>query len=119
MAEGAKPVKRPRPAGRSAPRRVGATAPRAPRAPRPKGAPAPALPDAAAAPVRSRAIRLQRPARRVIAFSGANTLLGRSLIGLYEEDERVGKILAIDIQVPPTAAAKTRFYKIDLTQPAV
>lgn len=46
-------------------------------------------------------------------------MLGRNLIGLYEEEDRVGKILAIDVQSPPTAGAKTRFYKLDLTQPNV
>lgn len=55
----------------------------------------------------------------MIAFTGANTLIGRSLIGLYEEDPRIGKIVALDVQLPPTAGAKTRFYKVDLTTPAV
>jgi UDP-glucose 4-epimerase len=55
----------------------------------------------------------------VIAFTGANTLIGRNLIGLYEDDPRVGKIVALDVQLPPTAGAKTRFYKVDLTAPQV
>lgn len=64
-------------------------------------------------------LRVRGPRRHVIAFTGANTLIGRNLIGLYEEDPRVGKIVALDVQLPPTAGAKTRFYKIDLTTPAV
>lgn len=67
----------------------------------------------------ARALRVRAPRRRVIAFTGANTLLGKNLIGLYEQDPRVGKIVALDVQLPPTAGAKTRFYKIDLTTPAV
>jgi UDP-glucose 4-epimerase len=57
--------------------------------------------------------------RRVIAITGADAFLGRNLIGLLEEDDRVGKILAIDIKRPPTAGHKTRYYNIDLTQPTV
>jgi len=60
-----------------------------------------------------------RPARRTIAITGADAFLGRNLIGLLEDDDRVGRILAIDVKNPPTAGAKTRFYKIDLTQPNV
>ena len=55
----------------------------------------------------------------MLAFTGANTIVGRNLIGLYEEDARVGKIVALDVQLPPTAGAKTRFYKIDLTAAGV
>lgn len=60
-----------------------------------------------------------RAARRAIAITGADAFLGRNLIGLLEDDDRVGKILAIDIKQPPTAGRKTRFYKVDLTQPTV
>jgi UDP-glucose 4-epimerase len=62
--------------------------------------------------------RVPRP-RRTIALTGADGFLGRNLIGLLEDDERVGKILAIDIKNPPTGGRKTRFYKVDLTQPTV
>lgn len=63
---------------------------------------------------------LTRPprSRRVIALTGADTFLGRNLIGLLEEDERIGRIVAIDIKTPMTAGAKTRMYEVDLTQPA-
>jgi UDP-glucose 4-epimerase len=58
-------------------------------------------------------------ARRTVALTGADAFLGRNLIGLLEDDDRVGKILAIDVKNPPTAGRKTRFYKVDLTQPTV
>lgn len=57
--------------------------------------------------------------RRTVALTGADAFLGRNLIGLLEEDDRIGKILAIDIKNPPTAGRKTRFYNVDLTQPTV
>jgi UDP-glucose 4-epimerase len=62
--------------------------------------------------------RTARP-RRTVALTGADAFLGRNLVGLLEEDDRVGKILAIDVKNPPTAGRKTRFYKVDLTQPTV
>lgn len=67
----------------------------------------------------SREVALTRPTRprRVIALTGADTFLGRNLIGLLEEDERVGRIVAIDVKTPITAGAKTRMYEVDLTQP--
>jgi UDP-glucose 4-epimerase len=57
--------------------------------------------------------------RRTVALTGADAFLGRNLIGLLEDDDRIGKILAIDVKNPPTAGRKTRFYKVDLTQPSV
>ena len=62
--------------------------------------------------------RIGRP-RRTVAITGADAFLGRNLIGLLEEDDRIGKILAIDVKNPPTAGRKTRFYNVDLTQPTV
>ncbi|MEI8258771.1 MAG: NAD-dependent epimerase/dehydratase family protein [Deltaproteobacteria bacterium] len=57
--------------------------------------------------------------RRTVALTGADAFLGRNLIGLLEEDDQIGKILAIDVKNPPTAGRKTRFYNVDLTQPTV
>src|SRR4026207_574004 len=89
-------------------------APRRPRAP--NGAKK--TPRAAAAPPPpGRARRARR--RRVIALTGVNALIGRNLVGLYEEDPRVGKIVALDVALPQTAGAKTRFYKPDLTNAGV
>src|SRR5262245_34095731 len=65
------------------------------------------------------ASRLVRPARakRTIAITGAASFLGRNLVGLLEEDERVGSIVALDLSAPITAGAKTRAYEVDLTSP--
>jgi UDP-glucose 4-epimerase len=54
---------------------------------------------------------------RVVAVTGAAGFLGSNLIGSLEEDERVGRIVAIDIAKVPTAGRKTRSYDVDLTQP--
>jgi UDP-glucose 4-epimerase len=55
--------------------------------------------------------------RGAVAISGAFSFLGRNLIGLLEEDERISRIVALDIKPPPTAQKKTRFYDVDLTEP--
>ena len=57
--------------------------------------------------------------KRVVAVSGASSFLGRNLVGLLESDESISKIVVVDVQSPRTAGAKTRFYQLDLTQPAV
>ncbi len=56
---------------------------------------------------------------RSIAVSGANTFLGRNLVGLLAEDERVSRIVVVDIRKPETLGPKTSFYEVDLTQPGV
>jgi UDP-glucose 4-epimerase len=54
----------------------------------------------------------------VVAVTGATGFLGSNLIGSLEEDERIGRIVAIDsAPAPTTAGQKTRSYEIDLTQP--
>jgi UDP-glucose 4-epimerase len=55
---------------------------------------------------------------RVVALTGAASFLGANLIGLLEEDDRVHRIVSLDIKPPPTAGKKTRTYDVDLTQPA-
>lgn len=60
-----------------------------------------------------------RPPRRTVALTGADSFLGRNLIGLLEEDERYSSIVALDVRRPRTAGRKTRFYQVDLTQPSV
>lgn len=60
-----------------------------------------------------------RPPRRVVAVTGADSFLGRNLVGLLEDDDSITRIVTIDVKNAPTAGAKTRFYEIDLTQPAV
>lgn len=55
--------------------------------------------------------------RFAVAITGASSFLGKNLVGLLEEDERVGRIVALDVRKPPTAGKKTRCYDLDLTQP--
>jgi UDP-glucose 4-epimerase len=54
----------------------------------------------------------------VVAVTGAGGFLGSNLVGLLEEDERIGRVLAIDVKAPTTGGTKTRYYDVDLTQPA-
>jgi UDP-glucose 4-epimerase len=49
--------------------------------------------------------------------TGAASFLGTNLVGLLEEDDRVDRIVAVDIKPPSTAGSKTRSYEVDLTQP--
>jgi UDP-glucose 4-epimerase len=59
-----------------------------------------------------------RPGTRVVAVTGAAGFLGSNLIGSLEEDDRVGRVIALDISPAPTAARKTRSYDVDLTHPS-
>ena len=59
-----------------------------------------------------------RPGARAVAVTGAAGFLGSNLVGSLEEDERIGRIVAIDSAPCPTAGKKTRFYEVDLTQPS-
>ena len=54
---------------------------------------------------------------RVIALTGARTFLGRSLVGLLEEDPSVARVVVVDTENASTAGPKTRYYDIDRTQP--
>ena len=65
-------------------------------------------------PLKRRSVR-----GRCVAVTGANTFLGRNLVGLLEEDESVRRIVVLDLRNPRSAGAKTVFYELDLTQPAV
>lgn len=56
--------------------------------------------------------------KAVVALTGAGSFLGSNLIGLLEEDDRIGRIVAIDIDPVATAGAKTRAYEVDLAQPS-
>ncbi|MCA9600108.1 MAG: NAD-dependent epimerase/dehydratase family protein [Myxococcales bacterium] len=53
-----------------------------------------------------------------VAVTGAASFLGKNLIGLLEEDERVRRIVTLDVDAPSTAAGKTRVYDVDLTEPS-
>lgn len=52
---------------------------------------------------------------RVVAITGSATFLGRHVIGILEDDFRVGRIVSLDVEEPATAAEKTRHYDADLT----
>ncbi|MDH5672442.1 MAG: NAD-dependent epimerase/dehydratase family protein [Myxococcales bacterium] len=56
---------------------------------------------------------------RSVAVTGANTFLGRNLVGLLEEDPTVARIVVLDVKNPASAGAKTCFYDTDLTAPGV
>jgi UDP-glucose 4-epimerase len=67
---------------------------------------------------RPRAVDARRAGRTIsVALTGSASFLGKNLIGLLEEDERVGRIVSLDIERPSTAGGKTRVYDVDLTQP--
>ncbi|MGM0574327.1 MAG: NAD-dependent epimerase/dehydratase family protein [Myxococcota bacterium] len=53
-----------------------------------------------------------------LALTGARTYLGERLIAAMEEDPRCEHILALDITRPQSARTKTRFVRLDLTNPA-
>lgn len=71
----------------------------------------------ALATVGERGARVARSRAKVVAVTGAASFLGTNLIGLLEEDERIVRIVAVDIKMPSTAGSKTRFYDVDFTQP--
>jgi UDP-glucose 4-epimerase len=54
---------------------------------------------------------------RSVAITGAHTFLGRNLLRLIEEDERIRRIVVIDGEPPQGAGVKTRSYAVDRTQP--
>ncbi|MFO0680132.1 MAG: NAD-dependent epimerase/dehydratase family protein [Polyangiaceae bacterium] len=56
------------------------------------------------------------PTRRVVALTGAASFLGANLVALLEEDERVSRILTLDVTPAKTAGPKTRMYELDLTE---
>ncbi len=66
---------------------------------------------------RGAAISKSAPPHSCVAITGAQSFLGRNLIGLLEEDPRVGRIIALDQAAPDTAGAKTHFYELDLSHP--
>ncbi len=55
---------------------------------------------------------------RVVAVTGAAGFLGRSLISALEGDDRVRRVVAIDVKPTSAARTKTRSYEVDLTLPA-
>jgi UDP-glucose 4-epimerase len=54
---------------------------------------------------------------RSVAIAGAQTFLGRNLLRLIEEDDRIRRVVVIDGEPPQVAGSKTRSYAVDRTQP--
>ncbi len=54
----------------------------------------------------------------VVAVTGSAGFLGSNLIRLLEEDDRIRRVVAIDLKPAPTGRTKTRSYEVDLTQSA-
>jgi UDP-glucose 4-epimerase len=58
---------------------------------------------------------------RIVALTGSSSFLGASLVALLEEDDRVARIVAIDVRVEAhearDAKSKTKSYEVDFTQP--
>lgn len=52
-----------------------------------------------------------------LALTGAQTFFGERLVAAMEEDPRCEHILVMDIGRPRTARRKTRFVRLDLTNP--
>lgn len=67
---------------------------------------------------RTGAVQVRSP-KHTVAITGADSFLGRNLIGLLEEDEGYPRIVALDVRRPRTAGRKTRYYEVDLTHPGV
>lgn len=57
-----------------------------------------------------------QPDRRRIAITGANTLIGKSLIESLSEDPRYKYIAIVDLEDPNIHSPKTDFHRIDLTE---
>ncbi len=55
---------------------------------------------------------------RVVALTGTSSFIGQNLLGLLDEDPAVDRVVAIDVKAPSATGKKTRFYEVDLTQPA-
>ncbi len=67
----------------------------------------------------ARSIDAPKPATRAVAVTGSASFLGRNLVRLLEEDPAIDRVVAVDIKAPASAAKKTRFYEVDLTQPSL
>ena len=62
--------------------------------------------DASGSPLKRRPVR-----RRSIAVTGANTFLGRNIVGLLEEDDAIARIVVIDVKNPSTCGAQDRVLR--------
>lgn len=60
-----------------------------------------------------------RPPPMIVALTGSASFLGQNLVGLFEDDPRIERIVSLDIRAPVTAGPKTRHVPIDLTTPGI
>lgn len=63
------------------------------------------------------ALERRAPDRQVVAITGASSFLGANLIEMLEEDERIRRIVCLDVKAPPSARSRSRLYDLDLTHP--
>jgi UDP-glucose 4-epimerase len=70
-----------------------------------------------AAPTEEAIAPIRTAHRRVVALTGADTFLGRNMLGLLDEDPNTARIVVLDIAAPRVASAKIRYYDVDLTHP--
>ena len=57
------------------------------------------------------------PAGPAIVLTGAASFIGTNLLKRLEADKSVDHVVAVDVYKPAFALKKTRFYKLDITQP--
>ena len=59
------------------------------------------------------------PTGPAIVLTGAASFIGTNLLKRLEADKTVDHVVAVDVYKPSFALKKTRFYKLDITQPTV
>ncbi len=59
----------------------------------------------------------RRDAGRVVALTGARTFLGKGLLSILAEDERIARVVVLDNETTTLGGDKTRSYVVDRTQP--
>ncbi len=57
------------------------------------------------------------PSAPSIVLTGANSFVGSNLLKILEADRSVPHVVAVDVVKPSFPLKKTRFYKLDITQP--
>ena len=55
----------------------------------------------------------------IVALTGSASFLGQNLIGLFEDDPRIERIVSLDVRQPVTAGPKTLHVPTDLTAPGI
>jgi UDP-glucose 4-epimerase len=57
------------------------------------------------------------PEGRCVLLTGTSGFIGSHLLKRLKSDERYGRLVAVDTQRPPYRLKKSKFYKVDLTNP--